>query len=70
MIVLLLSSSIGLIVWFIPDTNIPVLDIIQNSALVIILYIPVVLILNLSEDVTEIVINTSKKALRFFRPSN
>jgi O-antigen/teichoic acid export membrane protein len=64
-VVLLIAISAGVIAWIIPDSDIPLLDIAQNSALVVLIYIPPILLLRLSEDMNRLFNNLLAKVNNF-----
>jgi O-antigen/teichoic acid export membrane protein len=52
-VALLLALASGAIAWIIPDFDIPLLDIVQNSILVLMFYVPVIIKLHLSEEINR-----------------
>jgi hypothetical protein len=64
-VIYVLSVSVGAIVWIIPDSQIPIVNILLNGVLVSIFYLPAILIIRLSENVNSIFEKLFTKFKRF-----
>lgn len=63
-VVLLLAAASTGIAYLLPDFGIPVLDILQNSLIVLLIYLPLVLKMNLSREVNDLVLKLLKRVKR------
>ena len=55
---LLVAMAGYYVVWLIPDFGIPILDIMKNSLLITLIYIPIIYYLRLSEDINQVIDHT------------